>query len=116
MVTFELFVRTALACLEGAGNPVREILQARLLDSLTNRGPRRAYLPGWLRAGDDGELVAEPIPTKGSADIVAFSKANALLIVPQDQDRLESGEPVSVYPLDSFLHKEARWLAAKNPA
>jgi molybdopterin molybdotransferase len=116
MVTFELFVRTALARLEGAGNPVREILQARLLDSLTNRGPRRAYLPGWLRAGDDGELVAEPIPTKGSADIVAFSKANALLIVPQDQDRLESGEPVSVYPLDSFLHKEARWLAAKNPA
>ena len=116
MVTFELFVRTALARLEGAGNPVREILQARLLDSLTNRGPRRAYLPGWLRAGDDGELVAEPIPTKGSADIVAFSKANALLIVPQDQDRLESGEPVSVYPLDSFLHKKDRWLAAKNPA
>lgn len=116
MVTFELFVRTALARLEGAGNPVREILQARLLDSLTNRGLRRAYLPGWLRAGDDGELVAEPIPTKGSADIVAFSKANALLIVPEDQDRLESGEPVSVYPLDSFLHKEDRWLAAKNPA
>ena len=116
MVTFELFVRTALARLEGAENPVREILKARLLDSLTNRGPRRAYLPGWLRAGDDGELVAEPIPTKGSADIVAFSKANALLIVPEDQDRLESGESVSVYPLDSFLHKEDRWLAAKNPA
>ena len=115
MVTFELFVRTALARLEGAHHPVREILRARLLDSLTNRGPRRAYLPGWLRAGDDGELVAEPIPTKGSADIVAFSKANALLIVPEDQDRLESGEPVSVYPLDSFLHKEDRWLAAKNP-
>jgi molybdopterin molybdotransferase len=116
MVTFELFVRTALARLEGAPDPVREILRARLLDSLTNRGPRRAYLPGWLRADDDGDLVAEPIPTKGSADIVAFSKSNALLIVPEDQDGLESGETVSVYPLDSFLHKEDRWLAAKNPA
>jgi len=116
MVTFELFVRTALARLEGAPDPVRELLQARLLDSLTNRGPRRAYLPGWLRAGDDGDLVAEPIPTKGSADIVSFSKANALLIVPEDQDRLESGDPISVYPLDSFLHKEDRWLAAKKPA
>lgn len=116
MVTFELFVRTALARLEGARNPVRELLQARLLDGLTSRGPRRAYLPGWLRAGDDGELVAEPIPTKGSADIVAFSKANALLIVPEDQDRLESGELVSVHPLDSFLRKEDRWLAARNPA
>jgi len=115
MVTFELFVRTALARLEGAENPVREILQARLVDGLTNRGPRRAYLPGWLRPGDDGALTAEPIPTKGSADIVAFSKANALLIVPEDRDRLESGNAVSVYPLDSFLHKEDRWLAVKNP-
>ena len=113
MVTFELFVRTALARLEGEPNPVREILRARLLDSLANRGPRRAYLPGWLRV-EEGDLVAEPIPTKGSADIVAFSKANALLIVPEDQDRLEAGEPVSVYPLDSFLHKEDRWLAEKN--
>ena len=89
--------------------------RARLLDSLANRGPRRAYLPGWLRT-DRGDLVAQPIPTKGSADIVAFSKANALLIVPEDVDRLEAGEPVSVYPLDSFLHKEDRWLVVKNPA
>jgi molybdopterin molybdotransferase len=116
MVTFELFVRTALARLEGAANPVREILRARLLVGLTNRGPRRAYLPGWLRAGEDGDLVAEPIPTKGSADIVAFSKANALLIVPEERDHLERGERVSVYPLDSFLHKEDRWLAAGNLA
>jgi molybdopterin molybdotransferase len=115
MVTFELFVRTALARLEGELDPVRETLRARLLDSLANRGPRRAYLPGWLRT-DKGDLVAQPIPTKGSADIVAFSKANALLIVPEDVDRLEAGEPVSVYPLDSFLHKEDRWLAVKNPA
>ncbi len=115
MVTFELFVRTALARLEGAVNPVREILRARLLGGLSNRGPRRAYLPGWLRVGDEGDLVAEPIPTKGSADIVAFSKANALLIVPEDQDSLDRGMPVSVYPLDSFLRKEDRWLGAKNP-
>lgn len=105
MVTFELFVRTALARLEGEANPVREILRARLQDGLSNRGPRRAYLPGWLGVGEEGDLVAKPIPTKGSADIVAFSKANALLIVPEELDRIEAGEPVSVYPLDSFLHK-----------
>jgi molybdopterin molybdotransferase len=116
MVTFELFVRAALARLEGASNPVREILSARLLETLANRGPRRAYLPGWLRADAEGGLVAQPIPTKGSADIVAFSKANALLIVPEDRDRLDSGDRVSVYPLDSFLHKEDRWLGAKKPA
>ncbi len=116
MVTFELFVRTALARLEGAANPVREILKARLLEDVANRGPRRAYLPGWLGAGEDRDLAVKPIPTKGSADIVAFSKANALLIVPEELDRIEAGEPVSVHPLDSFLTKEDRWLAGKNRA
>jgi molybdopterin molybdotransferase len=115
MVTFELFVRTALARLEGAPNPARPILRARLLDSVANRGPRRAYLPCWLGTGETGGLEAAPIPSKGSADIVAFSKANALLIVPEERDRLEPGEDVSVYPLDGFLHKEDRWLAARKP-
>jgi len=116
MVTFELFVRTAISRLEGARDPMRENLQARLLGGLSSRGPRRAYLPGWLRAGEEGELVATPIPSKGSADVVAFSKANALLIVPAERDSLEAGETVSVHPLDSFLHKEDRWLAPKHPA
>jgi molybdopterin molybdotransferase len=115
MVTFELFVRPALARLEGALRPEREILRARLASDLSNRGPRRAYLPGWLSAGAEGDLVATPIPTKGSADIVAFAKANALLIVPEERDRIERQEWVSVYPLDSFLFKEDRWLAAKKP-
>ena len=87
MVTFELFVRVALARLEGAVAPVRTLLEARLALPLGNRGPRRAYLPGWLSADDSGELVATPIPTRGSGDIVSFAKANALLIVPEDRDR-----------------------------
>jgi molybdopterin molybdotransferase len=116
MVTFELFVRTALARLEGAPNPARPILRARLLDSVANRGPRRAYLPCWLGTGETGGLEAAPIPSKGSADIVAFSKANALLIVHEDQELVRSGDWVPVYPLDSFLQKEDRWRAAQNPA
>jgi molybdopterin molybdotransferase len=116
MVTFELFVRAALARLEGAERPTREILRARLLEDLASRGPRRAFLPGWLRVDDGGDLVAAPIPSRGSADIVAFSKANALLIVHEEQELVRSGDWVPVYPLDSFLQKEDRWLAAKNPA
>jgi molybdopterin molybdotransferase len=110
MVTFELFVRPALARLEGAEHPGRELFGARLTRSLSSRGPRRAYLPGWLRADAEGELEATPIPTRGSGDIVAFSKANALLVVPEDRDRLEAGERVRVHPLDSFLEKEDRWV------
>jgi molybdopterin molybdotransferase len=111
MVTFELFVRTAFARLEGAERPSRPLLRARLSHALTNRGPRRAYLPGWVAPGADGELEARPIASRGSGDIVAFAKANALLVVPEDRDRLDGGEPVRFHPLDSFLDKEDRWRA-----
>ncbi|HSF18878.1 MAG TPA: gephyrin-like molybdotransferase Glp [Vicinamibacteria bacterium] len=109
MVTFELFVRPALARLEGAENPVRPLYRAKLLTELLNRGNRRAYLPGWISVDDEGQSIARPIPTRGSGDIVAFSKSNALLIVPEDRERLEAGEPVRYYALDSSLLKEDRW-------
>ena len=113
MVTFELFVRPALARLEGAQRPGRELVEARLTEPLSSRGPRRAYLPGWLRADAVGKLQATPIATRGSGDIVAFSKGNALLVVPEDRERIEAGEAIRVHPLDSYLDKEDRWAESR---
>jgi molybdopterin molybdotransferase len=110
MVTFELFVRPAMAKMEGSGKPWRPYLQAVLTGPLSSRGPRRAFLPGWLEPSGEGKLpAAHPITSRGSGDIVAFSKANALLVLPENLDRLEAGHGVQVYPLDSFLFKEDRW-------
>jgi molybdopterin molybdotransferase len=110
MVGFELFVRPAIAKMEGSEKPWRPCLQAVLTGPLSSRGPRRAFLPGWLEPSGEGKLpLAHPISTRGSGDIVAFSKANALLVLPESLDRLEAGEAVQVYPLDSFLFKEDRW-------
>ena len=103
MVTFELFVRPALAKMEGCSEPHRPLLSATLRDSLSSKGARRAFLPGWIEPEGSG-MAAHPISTRGSADIVAFSKANALLIVPEDEERLDAGQTVQVYPLDRFLY------------
>jgi molybdopterin molybdotransferase len=111
MVTFELFVRPALAKMEGCEQPQRPILSATLKNALSSRGPRRAFLPGWIEPETAG-LVAYPISTCGSADIVAFAKANALLIVPEGTERLGAGQTVGVYPLDRFLFSENSWHAA----
>ena len=108
MVTFELFVRPALAKMEGCQQPLRAILSATLKHPLSSRGPRRAFLPGWIQPENAG-LVAYPITTCGSADIVAFARANSLLIVPEDTERLGAGQTVGVYPLDRFLFSESRW-------
>ena len=114
MVTFELFVRTAIARLEGAVEPIRPLLLARLSARLASRGSRRAYLPGWVRVTKGGEPIATPIRTLGSGDIVAFSKSNALLIVPEEREDLEPGEVIRFYPLDSFHSKEDRWQRARS--
>jgi len=115
MVTFELFVRTALARLEGAPSPSRPYVTASLSGPLRNRGRRRAFLPGWLSVGTDGRLVAHPITTRGSGDIVAFAKANALVVSGEDDDIHATGDVVQVYPLDSFFHREDRWQNPANP-
>jgi molybdopterin molybdotransferase len=110
MVTFELFVRPALAKMAGSSNTGRPHLNATLKGPLGSKGPRRAYLPGWLETNSEGALPeAHPIPSRGSGDIVAFSKANALLILPENIDLMEAGETIAVHPLDSFLYKENRW-------
>jgi molybdopterin molybdotransferase len=108
MVTFELVVRPTLAKMEGCEPPERPLLSATLKHPLSSRGPRRAFLPGWIEPEGTG-LAAYPIATCGSADIVAFAKANSLLIVPEDIDRLVAGQTVDVYPLDRFLFSESRW-------
>ena len=102
MVTFELFVRPALAKMEGCSEPNRPLLSATLRDTLSSKGTRRAFLPGWIEPDGSG-IAAYPISTRGSADIVAFSKANALLIVPEEDERLAAGQTIQVYPLDRFL-------------
>jgi len=110
MVTFELFVRPALAKMAGSVNTGRPQLKATLKGPLASKGPRRAYLPGWLETNSEGALPeAHPIPSRGSGDIVAFSKANALLILPENIDLMETGETIRVHPLDSFLFKENPW-------
>lgn len=109
MVTFELFVRPTLALMEGAAAPQRKLVPAELTGMIRNKGSRRAFLPGWLATDDNDRLRATPIITRGSGDIVAFSKANALLVVPEDIDELPRGASILCYPLDSYLLKENLW-------
>jgi molybdopterin molybdotransferase len=111
MVTFELLVRPALGKMAGSAQPWRPYLRAVLKGPLASRGPRRAYLPGWLEPDTEAADLpaAYPIVTRGSGDMVAFSKANALLILPEDREHLEAGQIIQVYPLDSFLFKEDLW-------
>jgi molybdopterin biosynthesis enzyme len=103
-VTFDLFVRAALLRMQGARVTSRPILEAELLGKVRNRSGRQAHVPARVRY-EGGRLVADPIRSMGSADLVAHARANALLVIPADRVEVLPGERVPARPLGNFLER-----------
>jgi len=92
-VGFQLFVRYALDRLEGNARPGAPRVSARLATALRPAGPRETYRDAIVR-GSDGELRVEPLATRGSHDIAAHARANALLRLPGGSGPLAAGSMV----------------------
>ncbi len=95
-VGFDLFVRGALRVRAGLP-PLPAPIDAALLAPVRNRGRRLALLPGCLHFAG-GTVGVEPIPTLGSHDLLAQSRADALFAVPGETS-LRAGEVVEAYPI-----------------
>ena len=104
-VTFDLFVRAALLRMQGARVVSRPAVEVELLEPVKNRSGRRAHLPVRV-AFEGGRLVARPLRSAGSADIVAHARANALLVLPADRVRAEAGERTDAILLGNFLERD----------
>lgn len=104
-VTFDLFVRAALLRLQGARVVGRPVAEAELLQAVTNRSGRRAHLPVRVR-WEDGRLVARPVHSQGSADVVAHAHANALAVLESTRTSASPGDRVPVVLLGNFLERD----------
>jgi molybdopterin molybdotransferase len=93
-VSFQLFVRPALAALQGAGDLALPAARATLTASVRSPGGRRSYLRGVL----DGDQVT-PLSGQGSHQIAALGRANALIVVPEQDTSLPEGRAVDVLVL-----------------
>ena len=94
-VGFELFVRPALAALQGATDPRPAFLPGRLGVSLA-RNPARDEL---VRARIDHDGLALPVRGQESHMIARAAQANALVLVPRGDGELAAGTTVSWLPL-----------------
>ncbi len=99
LVIFEVLVAPSLRKRMGMGSPEGRFLEAALEEEVRQSPGRTAYLPGNLRFAD-GSARIRPVPTRGSADLLAHSRADALFIVPSERDFLPAGERVRVLLLD----------------
>ena len=89
LVGFELFVRPALAALQGAADPGPHYLPGRLARAVT-RNPVRDDLMRAVATGDE----LEPLSGQESHMIVHASAADALIHVPRGGGELQPGSPV----------------------
>jgi molybdopterin molybdotransferase len=96
LVCFELFVRPAIAKLSGRDPSVGlRQLPARLAREFVHRGERATYFPAVLRR-EGTSLAVEPVQWRGSGDLCAVARANALAIFPAGDRRWEAGDDIDV--------------------
>jgi molybdenum cofactor synthesis domain-containing protein len=94
-VTFNVFARPAIRKMQGETDPLLETVSLQLSRGLKDSSSRRSYLPGRVFL-DDGRAMVEPLKWGGSSDLVAFMRANALIIVPEDVHEIPQHELVNV--------------------
>jgi len=93
MVTFQLFVRPALAALQGADPAARRITAQ--LDEAVPRNPRREEAVR-VRLSGDGALRATPTGPQGSHQLTSMLGADGLALIPAGDGELAAGESVAV--------------------
>jgi molybdopterin molybdotransferase len=94
MVSFEVFVRPALRRMVASDVVLRPQVTAEAIEPFNSPEGRRSFLRGIVERTPDGRLVARLAGQQGSHQMAALAACNALLVVPEDQTRVEVGERV----------------------
>ena len=93
IVTFEIFARAALELLGGQEEVALHMPFARLTEEFHHRTGLTRFLPARLSL--DGATVT-PIAWRGSSDVPALTRANALMVVDADRPDWQAGDWIRV--------------------
>ena len=93
-VSFQVFVRPAIAALQGAGDLSLPAVQAALTGPVRSPAGRRSFLRGVL---DGGKVT--PLSGQQSHQVASLGRANALIVVPERETQLPAGDTVDVLVL-----------------
>ena len=113
MVTFEQLVRPAMLKLGGHRSYGRPVVQAVFQEKFSKRTDRRHFLRGVLTR-QDGGFAVRTTGDQGSGILTSMVKANCLIDVPAEIERLNPGDLVTVQMLGGPIH--AHDVAGAPPA
>lgn len=110
MVTFEQLVRPAMLKMGGHRSYGRPIVQAVFEEKFSKRTDRRHFLRGILTC-DGGVYKVRTTGDQGSGILTSMVRANCLIDVPVEVERLNPGDKVNVQLLSGHV-----WSAQASPA
>jgi molybdopterin molybdotransferase len=98
MVTFEQLVRPAILKMCGSQALARPVVQALFQERFSKRPDRRHFLRGilWM---ENGMLMVRTTGNQGSGILTSMVKANGLIDVPVEVEKLKPGDVVNVQVL-----------------
>lgn len=103
MVSFEQFVRPSLLKMMGHCRIFRPVIEATLQTDIYKKAGRRHYLRAVVSLRDNQYFVTTT-GAQGSDILNSMVRANGLIVISEDRERIRAGERVKVQLLDpSFL-------------
>ncbi|MGH7657946.1 MAG: molybdopterin molybdotransferase MoeA, partial [Gemmatimonadales bacterium] len=98
MVTFELFVRPAIRTMSGHALPFRRMTEVTLAEDVVVRPRLQHFLRAIMEESETGPRVRLTGP-QGSGILTSMVLANALLVLPEGQQKAEAGSSAGVINL-----------------
>ena len=97
LVSFEAFLRPALLAAMGHAGVDRQKVRARLTEAMTSPAGRRQFRRGFY-THSEGEVtgIVGPRGGPGSHLLASFTRANCLIVLPEDVISVEQGDEVTV--------------------
>lgn len=95
MITFEQLVRPAILKMSGRRSYGRPVVEAIFQETFSKRPDRRHFLRGILTC-EDGLFKVRTTGDQGSGILTSMVKANCLIDVPVEVERLNPGDRVAV--------------------
>jgi molybdopterin molybdotransferase len=98
MITFEQLVRPAILKMCGSQTLARPVVQAIFQEKFSKRPDRRHFLRGilWM---ENGMLMVRTTGSQGSGILTSMVKANGLIDIPVEVEKLKPGDVVNVQVL-----------------
>jgi molybdopterin molybdotransferase len=99
MISFEVFARPAILTMLGKTKLARPTVRAVLQSTVKNNAERRNFIRVILAKRGE-ELIASETGEQGSGILTSLTRANGLLVVPEDVTLVREGETVDIQMLD----------------